>query len=67
MQQPKEFPNHISDYDLERYCLGRVKDEAKLASLEEHLMVCPACLGRAESTQEYVDTIRAALIEIQEE
>ena len=43
-----------------------VKDEGELASLEEHLVACPACGERAASTLEYVDTIRAALKRIQE-
>ena len=30
----------ISDHDLERYHLGMVKDEAELASIEEHLLWC---------------------------
>jgi len=37
---------------LERYYLGMVKGEAELASLEEHLPACPACVERAESTQD---------------
>lgn len=66
MQPQMNFVKHISDLDLERYHLGMVKDEAELASLEEHLLVCSACVERAQSTQEYVDTIRAALMKIQE-
>ena len=66
MQQQIEFGSHISEYDLERYCLGMVKDESELAPLEEHLLVCPVCIERAESTKKYVDILRAALIEIQE-
>jgi len=30
---------HISDHDLERYLLGMVTQEEKLAPLEEHLLV----------------------------
>jgi len=52
------FVNHISDHDLERHYLGMVKDEAELASLEEHLLACPACVERAESTRDYVDALR---------
>jgi anti-sigma factor RsiW len=52
---------HISDDSLERYCLGRIKDEAELAPLEEHLLACPECVERAEEEQELVDWIRAAL------
>jgi hypothetical protein len=52
---------HISDDSLERYCLGRIKDEAELAPLEAHLLACPECVERAEQEQELVDWIRAAL------
>ena len=62
-----EFVNHIYDHDLERYYLGMVKDEAELASLEEHLLACPACVERAESTQDYVDALRATLATIRED
>ena len=67
MQQAMNFVNHISDHDLERYYLGMVKDEVELASLEEHLLACPACAERAESTQDYVDALRAGLATIQED
>ena len=67
MQQPMEFVNHISDHDLERYYLGMVRDEAELAPLEEHLLACPACVERAEATQDYVDALRAALVTIWED
>jgi anti-sigma factor RsiW len=56
-----QLNNHISDHDLERYYLGMVREEAELAPLEEHLLACPACVARAEETQDYVDAIRAAL------
>jgi anti-sigma factor RsiW len=67
VQQAMNFVNHISDHDLERYFLGMVKDEVELASLEEHLLACPACAKRAESTQDYVDALRAGLATIQED
>jgi hypothetical protein len=67
MQQTTEFDDHIPDHDLERYYLGMVKDEAELASLEEHLLVCPACIARAEATDDYVDVLRATLLTIQED
>ena len=38
---------HISEDDLERYAMGKVKDEGELAALEEHLLVCGWCIGRA--------------------
>ncbi len=54
--------NHISDHDLERLHLGMVKDEAELATIEEHLLTCSQCIHAAEATSEYVDAIRAAVI-----
>jgi hypothetical protein len=54
--------DHLSDHDLERYHLGIVTDEAELAPLEEHFLVCPDCVARAEENAAYVDTLRAAII-----
>ena len=53
---------HLTDHDLERYCLGMITQEEELASVEEHLLCCPHCVGRAEETQNYVDLMRAAII-----
>ncbi len=53
---------HISDHDLERYYLGMVTDEEKLAPLEEHLLCCAWCIERAEQTQDYVDAMRVTLL-----
>jgi hypothetical protein len=55
--------DHISDYDLERYHLGMIEDEAALAALEEHLLWCALCVDRAEKAADYVDMIRAAIME----
>ena len=52
--------NHLTDTDLERYYLGMMTDEAELPALEEHLLACPACVARAEASDEYVDAVRAA-------
>jgi hypothetical protein len=54
---------HISDEDLERYYLGMVTEESELAPLEEHLLACSSCVERAEEAQDYVNAIRAAIIE----
>jgi hypothetical protein len=52
---------HISDHDLERFILGTITDEAELAPLEEHLLVCAECIDRAEETREYIGTMKAAV------
>ena len=54
--------NHISDHDLERFHLGMVKDEAELAMIEEHLLICSDCIDAAEQAAQYVDELRAAII-----
>jgi hypothetical protein len=56
---------HISNGDLERYAIGRVKAEGELASLERHLLVCGWCIDRAERTDGYVEATRAALRRLQ--
>jgi hypothetical protein len=62
-----QMPGHISDHDLERYHLGMVKDESELATLEEHLPSCAACVDRAEKAADYVDALRAAACELDAE
>ena len=57
--------SHISDDDLERYAMGAVKDEWELAALEEHLLLCGWCIDRAESTDLYVEAMRAAVKRLQ--
>lgn len=57
---------HVSDEDLELYCLGRATNE-QLAPIEEHLLECPGCLARAETMLEAIDTLRAALWRLERE
>ena len=52
---------HITDDDLERYCLGMIKDETELAPIEEHLLACPDCVQRAEEEQHTLDLMCAGL------
>ena len=52
---------HISDDDLERFILGTITDEAELAPLEEHLLVCDECIARGGGTLEFVEVMRKAL------
>jgi len=52
---------HISDNDLERYCLGMI-EEPDLTCVEEHVLACYRCAARAAETQDYVDAVRAAII-----
>ncbi len=57
------FMEHISDHDLERYYLGMVPhDTDEESAIEEHLLGCHQCVERAEASDSYVDTIRAAII-----
>jgi len=51
---------HLSNETLERFAEDRL-DEPELALAEEHLLVCPACLSRLRTLDEYVSSMRAAL------
>ncbi len=59
-----DLPDHIGDHDLDRHHLSMVKDEAELAALEEHLLLCGSCIHRAEAAAQYVDTVRAAACDL---
>ena len=54
--------DHLSDDDLERYHLRMIRDQAELASFEEHLLACPECVQRAEESDDYVDAMRGGII-----
>jgi len=53
---------HISDNDLERYCLGMLVKDAGLVRVEEHLLVCYGCTARAAEMRAYIDAVRVAII-----
>jgi hypothetical protein len=56
-----DIADHISDDDLERLIMGRITDEAELAPLEEHLLVCAECIARGSGTLQFMKAMRAAL------
>ena len=62
---PLSSMEHISDHDLERYHLGMIRNETELALIEEHLLVCTACIEAAENAADDVDIIRAACAELE--
>jgi hypothetical protein len=40
-----------------------VTDEQELARIEEHLLACRLCVKRAKEAEDFVNAIRAAIIE----
>ncbi len=58
--------DHISEEDLELYCLGRATNR-QLAPIEEHLLSCPECVKRVEAMLADIDTLREALRRLDEE
>jgi hypothetical protein len=54
--------SHISEHNLERYYLGQITDEAELAPLEKHLLLCQECLDSVIEAEWLVDNIRVALL-----
>lgn len=53
---------HLSDDEIELYCLHRLP-EAAAGWVEEHLLLCVSCQLRCEEMQLYVNTLRRALAE----
>jgi anti-sigma factor RsiW len=43
-----------------------IQSEDELERFEEHLLACPKCVVRAEQAEEYVDLLRAALLQTSE-
>jgi hypothetical protein len=50
--------NHISEENLERYCLG-TGDNA--AAIEEHLLWCHECQDEYVEIEAFIDAMRVAL------
>jgi hypothetical protein len=57
---------HVSDAHLELYAMNALA-EMDMQRVEEHLLVCAECRERLNSTDEYVDAMRAATKEAREE
>jgi anti-sigma factor RsiW len=57
--------SHLSDDELERCLMGKTHDEAELARVEEHLIVCPACAERAEAMGDYIKAMKESLRRLQ--
>jgi len=53
---------HLSDEQLELYCLDRLPTPTT-ARAEEHLLQCVRCQQRCEETQIYLETLRRVLVE----
>ncbi len=53
------FLSHIPEDMLEKYVLGRLP-QANLATLDEHLLICPACQTNLQTLDEYFAVMKAA-------
>lgn len=52
---------HPTDNDIELYSMGRLSEEAA-SPLEEHLLLCEPCRNRVDDSDEFVATMRNALL-----
>jgi len=50
---------HPDDDSLERYLRGTI-DEKEVPAIEEHLLICHACVDKAEKLQRYLETMQQA-------
>ena len=55
----KSLREHPDDDSLERYLRGAI-DEKEVPGIEEHLLICHACVEKAEKLQKYLETMRQA-------
>src|ERR1017187_9644073 len=51
--------DHVTEEDLEQYCLGGLT-EVRCARLEEHLLLCGTCRDRLPATENFVRAMRQA-------
>ena len=51
--------SHCSEDVLEEYSMGMLSSQ-DCVSVEEHLLLCVACQGRLEDTEEYIRVVKAA-------
>jgi len=53
--------SHFSQDALELYALGMLTDDC-CTTLEEHLLVCPACQTHLEAADTYISLVRSAYL-----
>ena|ERR1017187_6241999 len=58
--------DHVTEEDLEQYCLGGLT-EVRCARLEEHLLLCGTCRDRLTETENFVGAMRQASRQLSEE
>jgi hypothetical protein len=58
--------SHINEEMLERYSLKQLSEE-ELAPLEEHLLICPSCQTRLDEADQYVQTMKQAILSTQKD
>lgn len=63
-----EVSKHPDEESIEAYVLGRLagqqaglEDDPELAAIENHLLICRACVVAAESFEEIAEGVRCAL------
>ena len=53
------FLSHIPEDMLEKYVLDRLP-HANIATVDEHLLVCPTCQTTLQTINEYIAVMKAA-------
>jgi hypothetical protein len=53
------FDRHYSEQVFEEYALG-MRPEEDCASLEEHLLICPACQDLLAEEDDYIQVVKVA-------
>jgi hypothetical protein len=62
----KPNSTHLAEDTLEMYSMGRLS-ETETEHVEEHLLICPVCQDRLSETDQFVQAIRSAARELENE
>jgi len=54
-----QMADHVTEEDLEQYCLGGLT-EVRCARFEEHLLLCETCRDRLTETETFIAAMRQA-------
>jgi predicted anti-sigma-YlaC factor YlaD len=66
MEMTMDIDGHLEEEELERYSLA-ASAEPELSKVEEHLLLCPSCRKKVETSDVYVHSMRHAAAQVRAE
>jgi anti-sigma factor RsiW len=65
LAMPRKPSQHFGAEVAEKYSLGNLS-AAKVAEIEEHLLICEACRQAVDASDEYVAAMRKAAVKLRD-